>query len=100
MAKIEGNSRRRFRVGSHATVRTIGDERVILDSRSGSYVRLSEVASVVWSGIEDGQDDLAIVDHIAAEYSVERAVVLTDVQDLILDLVARQLIFELTVGEQ
>ena len=100
MSNLEGSSKRRFRVGSHTIVRTVGDQRMILDSRSGSYAQLSDVADVVWSGVEAGLDESEIVDHISVEYGVERGVVMTDVHEFLDDVVARQLIIEIRAGDE
>lgn len=81
-----------LRLSPDAVYRDLDGEAVVLDLATGTYFGLNAVATLVWRGLDDGQPLPVIVETIAAEYAIERAVVERDVDGLLRDLEARGLV--------
>ncbi|WP_135550724.1 PqqD family protein [Paenibacillus cymbidii] len=54
---------------------------IILDTNTGNYYALNEVAKKIWRMIEKSVSSDEIVNHIAEEYQAEQSVVLQDVNE-------------------
>ena len=89
MKHLRGGSVRRSEA---VMVRRVGDEIVILDVNSGQYFGLNEVGAFVWDLLESESDRDAIVAALTAAYDVDAAQAAADVDDLLRDLAARDLI--------
>ena len=72
--------------------RTVGDDLVILDVRSGRYFELNDVGSLVWERLEHDVDVESLVDAVAAEFDAPRDVVFADVEVLLGDLIKAGLV--------
>ncbi len=64
----------------------LGDEAVLFDCQSGTYFGLNEVGTAIWRQLEGGQTEQAILDHIAAEYAIDRETCKQDVTELLQSL--------------
>lgn len=60
-----------------------GDGIAVLDLKTNQYFTLNPVAAAVWSGLEGGASEDALVDRVLAAFSVDRATCERDVGDLI-----------------
>jgi hypothetical protein len=80
------------RRSGNAMARTVGDDLVILDVRSGRYFELNDVGSLVWERLEHEVDVESLVDAVAAEFDAPRDVVFHDVEVLLGDLIKAGLV--------
>jgi hypothetical protein len=72
--------------------RTVGDDLVILDVRSGRYFELNDVGSLIWERLEYEVDVESLVDAVTAEFDAPRDVVFRDVEVLLGDLIKAGLV--------
>ena len=70
----------------------MGNQTILADMRSGRYLGLDEVATAVWTLIQQQATRGAIVDGVHADYDVPRDVLERDVDRLLDDLLERQLV--------
>jgi hypothetical protein len=82
------------RVSPHPDVvfKNVGGELVLLDFERGIYYGLNEVGSLVWQGLSDGKDHIAIIDELLTEYDVDRDHLERDVEALLRELAANGLV--------
>lgn len=66
--------------------RELGDETVILDTVSGTYFRLNDTGTRLWSRLTSPVSAEMLADHLAGVYGVSRDVVLADVVELLDEL--------------
>ena len=72
---------------------SITDEGIILlDIRSGQIFSANAVAARIWRGLEQGLPMPAVVDGIAADAGVDRAIVLRDAAAFLSTLLSRALV--------
>lgn len=76
----------------HLAVADLGDEAVLLDSASGHYFGLNEVASRILQLAKKPIAIRTIVDHLLEEYEVERNVLEADVMTFVRELEGNGLI--------
>jgi hypothetical protein len=78
----------------HADVmaQQLGDETVILHLRSGTYFGLGPIGTRVWQLIEKGHGLDEILDVLVLEFEVERLQLEHDIDLLVQDLLAHELI--------
>jgi len=72
-------------------------ESVLLDVRSKRYYRLNATAAAVWKGLESGLAGEPLLDHLAAAFQADRAVMAGEVKALLEGFAARGLV---TRGER
>jgi hypothetical protein len=84
----------RYAPSPDVMVAEIGGEAVLLHAVSKRYYRLNETGAAVWSGIEQGLESSAIVDFICDTFDVRPSDAAAEVQRLLRDLAAHQLIHE------
>ena len=77
---------------SHLAVANLGEEAVLLDSASGHYFGLNEVASRILELAKESMTVSAIVDRLLDEYNVEREVLEVDVMAFVRELEANGLV--------
>ena len=75
-------------------VRDLGDELVLLNTRSEQYHSLNDVGRRCYELLCDGRDVGAAADEIAAEYGVETRTVAGDLAELVPQLLAAGLLTE------
>ena len=61
----------------------VSGEMVLLDLNSEQYFGLDEVGARIWSLLESGVGETAVVDTLLEEYKVERETLQADVADLL-----------------
>jgi hypothetical protein len=76
----------------HVLSRAIAEETVLLDLLSEQYYRLDPVGSRVWLALAGGETIEEIVRDLELIYYVNPAVLRHDVESLVRDLVAAQLV--------
>jgi hypothetical protein len=59
------------------------DETVLLDLDSENYFGLDSVGTRIWQLLNEGQDEVAIVNTLLDEYEVEREVLEKDISGLL-----------------
>ena len=75
-------------------VRDLGDELVLLNTKSEQYHSLNDVGRRCYELLCDGRDLDAAADEIAGEYGVEAAMVAGDLAELLPELLAAGLLAE------
>jgi hypothetical protein len=76
----------KFRVNPAVVAKRMPDGAVLIDSTTGDCFELNRVGARVWDSLERGEDPVAIVNSLAAEYSVEGAVISSGIATLMQDL--------------
>ena len=72
----------------------LGGEAVILHLASGTYYSLNEVGALIWSLLQQPRKVRQIVDHVVAEYDVDRDECEADLYRL-LDALSREGLIEI-----
>jgi hypothetical protein len=70
----------------------IGEEVVMMDMDSGFYFSLNSVASTIWSKLENQITLAALVEELINLYAVERTVCERDTQELLEQLLEKNII--------
>jgi hypothetical protein len=73
----------KLRVSPTVVATAMPDGAVLIDSATGECFELNRVGARVWERLQRGEDLVAIVDALAAEYALERSRVSTDVTNLV-----------------
>jgi len=82
----------RINVGDNALIQKVSDEMVILDSQSGQYYTLNDMATEMLEQLRQNKTVNEVVMSICNEYEVEYDEVHTDLNDMINILVQKELI--------
>jgi len=80
------------RIAEQVIFRPVGDELVLLDSRSGTYYGLDPTGVRVWQLIAEGISLGVIVETMLGEFDVTRERLEADVEALIAELEKRGLV--------
>ena len=84
-----------YQINAFASWQTLNDTLYILDERNGKYYAFkSNVARIIWHGIEDKESFSEITNKISNLYSVDLTRVIQDCSRFINDLLSVQLISE------
>jgi hypothetical protein len=75
-----------------AMVRQVGDESVVLDLKSGRYLSIDPVGSVIWSVLASGGTPESAVSAVLEEFEVTEDVVRQDMQSFVTELVRLELV--------
>lgn len=70
----------------------LGGEAVVLDMDRGVYFGLNSVAARVWELVQTPQAVSVLIDHVVAEFDVERARCALDVRELLRKLAEQRLV--------
>ena len=70
----------------------LSGESVILNLKSGTYFGLNEVGSSIWQFIQEPKTVSDVCESILAEYDVDAQTCETEVQALLVDLLAARLV--------
>lgn len=76
----------KFRVNPGIVAQRMPDGAVLIDSATGNCFELNRVGARVWDSLKRGEDPVAIVDSLAAEYAVESSVISSGIAALMQDL--------------
>ncbi len=79
---------------SDVLFRRVGDEGVLLHLPSGTYYSLNETSIIFWESLTNGISLELTIDRITDEYEVDRAQVVQDLQDFLINLQDYGLIFK------
>lgn len=91
---MKENERSEIKIGKHVAFRLIGDEVVIVDSRSSEMLTLNSTASVIWMHVTRGMPRDEIADVLAAEFDVTHGEALEDIAAFIENMISRGLILK------
>lgn len=75
-----------YRVPEHVRARSVQDEVMILDTRSGDYLGLNGTGAVIWTVLAGGGSGAAAVTELLTHYEVTRETAETDVAGLLEEL--------------
>lgn len=64
-------------------IQKVVDELVILEPQSGDYFTLNNMGALMLEKLQTGQSKEQIAEQISAEYAVDRAQVVADLNDLL-----------------
>ena len=81
-----------IRAATHLAIADLGDEAVLLDSESGNYFGLNEVAARILALAQQEATVDEIVDALLEEYEVDRSHLTRDVLSFVHDLESNGLI--------
>lgn len=87
---MKGNTA--FEIPPHVVAREVGEETVILDLESGSYLGLDPVGARMWSLMGEGKTVDAVCATMLEEYEVSAEVLKADLLKLVEELTARDLL--------
>jgi PqqD family protein of HPr-rel-A system len=87
---ITGNTR--IQIGSNALIQKVSDEMVILDSQSGQYYTLNNMATEMLDILNSGSSVEQVVAQICKEYEAEQEEVLNDISAMIQTLHEKELV--------
>lgn len=90
MSEISGSSRIVARESALAT--TVDGEAVVLETDSGTYFGLNEVATIVWDALEEPSTVDDVRDAVLEEYDVDAEQVERDVRDVLSKMEAKGLV--------
>lgn len=79
-------------ISKHVLFQELAGETVLLDLQSESYFGLDAVGTRVWQLLNDGHNELEIVEILLTEYDVKRGELTRDVRELLNRLSAAKLI--------
>lgn len=66
----------------------VEQELVMMDARSGRYIGLDDIGSVIWQRLETPCKFGQLIDGLVADYDAERAAIAADVRELLTDMAA------------
>ena len=87
-----GKLGRRLTPSDDTVASAVGDETVILQLKNGTYFGLDPVGTRVWQMLGEGMTPAAICARLGEEYEVAPDVVAADVQHLLDELEAKEVI--------
>lgn len=79
-------------IGESVLYQTVGDEIVILNMSSQEYFGLDSVGADVWQLLMENRDVAAVAKRLAAIYAVDEQTACNDIQPMISDLLAANLL--------
>lgn len=74
------------KISDQVAHRDLGGESVLLDLESGQYFGLNEVGSRVWNLLDQESSLTSIRDRLLKEFSVDAAILETDILNLVKNL--------------
>lgn len=83
---------RTFHLNESVVAAELDNEMVLLNVETGLYFGLDELGTRIWSLLSAEMNEEAIVDHILAEYDVDRLQVEVDVREFVDHLEAKGLV--------
>jgi hypothetical protein len=78
-------------INENALVQKVGDEMVILDSQSGQYYALNEMATHMLEHLKDGESIASTATLICDEYEADESEVTADIITMVNTLLEKQL---------
>ena len=83
---------RAFLVPEGVHARRVGNEVVILDLAGGQYYALDEVGAAIWERLARGETIDEAAEHLEKVFAVARAQLVGDIERLVDELIARDLL--------
>ena len=80
------------RRATHQTSADLGDERVLLNARTGTYYGLDDVGSRIWELLDEPRTVAGLRDRLLEEYDVDRETCAEHVEELLAELLEAGLI--------
>lgn|GEM_PF-716181 len=84
-----------YRVSDHILGTKFDGEYVLLNTETGYYYELNQVAAEIWQMILETSSSKAIIDALASRYNTPRDVLERDFLDLVNDLKANGILEEI-----
>jgi hypothetical protein len=75
-----------FKIRKDLAYRRVGGELFVVDAAGALLHELNGTAAFIWEGLEKGRAEAAIAAGLAAEYEVEPAAAVRDVEDFVAGL--------------
>jgi len=85
---------RRFRASESASAREVGDELVLLELAAGDFFVSRGIGPRIWDLLTSGQSLDQVADCVVARYSVDRALVMADLEAFVDRAVKERLLLE------
>ncbi len=82
----------RYKLNPHLAYRKIGEFLYAVDSKTSMLHKFNETAEIIFECIEKGYDIDKIVKKIVSEYEIEENVVRTDVEEIIEEMLEKNII--------
>lgn len=82
----------RVEIGDSVLYQTVGDEIVVLNMNNQDYFGLDSVGADVWQLLLEHQNVAAVAQRVAAIYEVDEETALNDIQPLVSELLAANLL--------
>ncbi|MFC4700828.1 PqqD family protein [Glaciecola siphonariae] len=82
----------RIKIGDNALMQKVSDEMVILDSQSGQYYTLNDMATEMLEHLQNGRSIEEVSALICKEYEVSKAEVNKDLTSMVNTLLEKQLV--------
>jgi hypothetical protein len=70
----------------------VGDETVMMDSKTGRYLGLDVIGSDIWRRLETPRSFSDLVDALTSDYEADRAVIADDVRKLLAEMAEADLV--------
>lgn len=86
-----GGTRMRLRAGD-VSWREVGDEAVILESTTGTYLTLNASGKVLWQALEAGATEAEMAAKLAERFGIDSGLAARDAKDFLESLQARSLV--------
>jgi hypothetical protein len=90
LSRLDGDTR--LRVAERNVWSELGDEVVILDLESSSYLGLDEVAAAIWNLLAEPRTVDELEEYLLATYDVDRAKLREDLDPFLEQLIERGLV--------
>jgi hypothetical protein len=84
----------RYAISEDVVFHAVNSELVLFDLRSGEYLGLDDIGSELWRELADGTDLDTIKSRLATRHRADPAVVGRDIDEVIAELCAAELLHE------
>jgi hypothetical protein len=81
-----------LQVSADYAFRDVDKEMVILNTKSGKYITLNEIARSIWLCVVDGKNVSEITKSITAEYDVKEDEAMEDVKQNLIQLLHKEVL--------
>ncbi len=82
----------KIKVSNEVVFRILGGEAVLLNLTSGTYFGLDEVGTRMWQFLSEHGSSEKVIELMLKEYEVEEAVLQSDLDELVKDLLQHGLV--------
>ena len=72
--------------------RDVGDELIVLELATSTYLTLNGSAKQLWIGLSEGEDDPALIDRLTAAYGITEEQAAVDTEAFVAALAERKIL--------